>query len=80
MAVGVYVCPQSQSLWGGGEAEDEEPFLGVTSDSGGSGRKEQQGWLARQCEQHLPSLSKKQRIMGFMTSLVLGRLDLHYHL
>jgi len=65
---------KSQSLWGGGEAEDEEPFLGVTSDSGGSGRKEQQGWLARQCEQHLPSLSKKQRIMGFMTSLVLGTI------
>ena len=61
---------------GGGEGqEDEEPFLGVVSDSGGglaNNRKENQSWLARKLEENLPSLSKKQRIIGFMTSLLLG--------
>jgi hypothetical protein len=48
-------------------AEDEEPFLGVQSDAGGGvGR-----WQAA-TDGCLPSLSKKQRIIGFMTSLVLG--------
>lgn len=58
---------------GGGE-DDEEPFLGVTSDKGisGNNRKDEKSWLARKLEENLPSLSKKQRIIGFMTSLILG--------
>ena len=61
---------------GDGGQDDEEPFLGVVSDSNGgiaNNRKENQSWLARKMEENLPSLSKKQRIIGFMTSLLLGR-------
>ena len=61
---------------GDGGQDDEEPFLGVVSDSGGglaNNRKEDQSWLARKLEENLPSLSKKQRILGFMTSLLLGK-------
>ena len=63
-----------KSPFGGGAAEDdEEPFLGVSSDSGlANNRKEERSWLARKMEENLPSLSKKQRIIGFMTSLILG--------
>ena len=58
---------------GGGGEDDEEPFLGVSSDSGlANNRKEERSWLARKMEENLPSLSKKQRIIGFMTSLILG--------
>ena len=60
---------------GDGGQDDEEPFLGVVSDSNGgsaNNRKENQSWLARKMEESLPSLSKKQRILGFMTSLLLG--------
>ena len=60
---------------GDGGPDDEEPFLGVVSDSNGgsaNNRKENQSWLARKMEESLPSLSKKQRILGFMTSLLLG--------
>ena len=62
---------------GDGGQEDEEPFLGVVSDSNGgsaNNRKENQSWLARKMEESLPSLSKKQRILGFMTSLLLGKI------
>lgn len=59
----------------GSNEEDEEPFLGVSSDSGiSNNRREEQSWLARKLEANLPSLSKKQRIIGFMTSLVLGTI------
>ena len=58
----------------GSNEEDEEPFLGVSSDPGiSNNRKEQQSWIAKKLEENLPSLSKKQRIIGFMTSLVLGK-------
>ena len=62
---------------GDGGQDDEEPFLGVVSDSNGgiaNNRKENQSWLARKMEESLPSLSKKQRILGFMTSLLLGKI------
>jgi len=60
----------------GGTEDDEEPFLGVTSDKGisGNNRKDEKSWLARKLEENLPSLSKKQRIIGFMTSLILGTI------
>ena len=58
----------------GSNEEDEEPFLGVSTDSGiSNNRRDQQSWIARKMEENLPSLSKKQRIIGFMTSLVLGK-------
>ena len=65
-----------KSPFGAGE-EDEEPFLGVSTDSGmAKNRKEEErSWLARKMEENLPSLSKKQRIIGFMSSLVLGKND-----
>jgi len=50
--------------------EDEEPFLGVQVD-----KNEDSGWFgaAKTPENsYLPSLSKKQRILGFMTSILLG--------
>lgn len=60
--------------FGSGE-DDEEPFLGVSSDSGmANNRKEERSWLARKMEENLPSLSKKQRIIGFMSSLILGTI------
>jgi len=54
----------------GGQADDEEPFMGVQVDA----KDSQQSWLARKAEEHLPSLSKKQRVIGFMTSLILGMI------
>ena len=63
--------------FGSGE-DDEEPFLGVSSDSGmANNRKEEKSWLARKMEENLPSLSKKQRIIGFMSSLILGNHAIH---
>ena len=64
-----------KSPWSGTGEEDEEPFLGVSSDSGiNNNRKtEEKNWLARKMEENLPSLSKKQRIIGFMSSLILGK-------
>ena len=67
---------------GDGGQDDEEPFLGVVSDSNGGlahNRKEDQSWVARKMEENLPSLSKKQRILGFMTSLLLGEHDNQKH-
>ena len=62
-----------KSPFGSGGGDDEEPFLGVASDKGmANNRKEDQSWIARKLEENLPSLSKKQRIIGFMTSLLLG--------
>ena len=40
-----------------------------SSSSGGS-----QSWFARKADEWLPSLTKKQRIIGFMTSLILGMI------
>jgi len=51
---------------GGGQEEDEEPFLGVQVDNG---QVREKGWFTTKGEEWLPSLSKKQRIIGFMTSL-----------
>ena len=73
--LGSMKLPTLKTPFGSGSGgDDEEPFLGVSSDSGlGAGnRREEQSWLARKLEENLPSLSKKQRILGFMTSLVLG--------
>jgi len=57
---------------GGGQGEDEEPFLGVKVDEGQTQAK---GWFAPRGEKDwLPSLSKKQRILGFITSLLLGTI------
>jgi len=55
----------------GGQDEDEEPFLGIQVDNG---QAKEQGWFSAKGEQWLPSLSKKQRIIGFMTSLVFGTI------
>lgn len=64
-----------KSPFGSGGGDDEEPFLGVASDKGmANNRKEDQSWIARKLEENLPSLSKKQRIIGFMTSLLLGTI------
>jgi len=58
-----------------GTPEDEEPFLGVSTDDGGFGGKpESQSWLSKKISECLPSLSKKQRIIGFMSSLILGTI------
>jgi len=54
---------------GGGQEEDEEPFVGVQVDNG---QVREKGWFTTKGEEWLPSLSKKQRIIGFMTSLGLG--------
>merc|ERR1712130_548384 len=61
---------------GGGQQEDEEPFLGVQVDDGSSSGSSggSQSWFARKADEWLPSLSKKQRIIGFMTSLILGMI------
>ena len=70
-----FKLPTLKSPFGGSSAstpEDEEPFLGVSTDDGLSGRGESQGWLAKKMAGCLPSLTKKQRIIGFMSSLVLG--------
>ena len=78
--------PSLKTPFGGGDGgqEDEEPFLGVVSDSNGGhsakNRKEDQSWLARKMEENLPSLSKKQRIIGFMTSLLLGKRGISTHI
>lgn len=58
-----------KSFGGGGQEEDEEPFLGVQVDNGQAREK---GWFTTKGEEWLPSFSKKQRIIGFMTSLGLG--------
>jgi len=49
--------------------EDEEPFLGVQVD-----KNDESGWFGSKSQENtwMPSLSKKQRILGFMTSLLLG--------
>jgi len=59
---------------GGGQQEDEEPFLGVQVDDGSSSSGGSQSWFARKADEWLPSLTKKQRIIGFMTSLILGMI------
>jgi len=57
---------------GGGDKEDQEPFLGVQVDDNQS---QSNGWFGPKTENScLPSLSKKQRIIGFMTSLLLGTI------
>lgn len=56
-----------------GTPEDEEPFLGVQVEQG----NESSGWFGKKSSPEpgcLPSLSRKQRILGFMTSLVLGAI------
>ena len=70
-----FKLPTLKSPFGGSSAstpEDEEPFLGVSTDDGKGGKGESQGWLAKKMAECLPSLTKKQRIIGFMSSLVLG--------
>merc|ERR1711934_692754 len=59
---------------GGGQQEDEEPFLGEQVDDGSSSSGGSQSWVARKADEWLPSLTKKQRIIGFMTSLILGMI------
>jgi len=59
---------------GSGQQEDEEPFLGVQVDDGGSSSGGSQSWFSRKADEWLPSLTKKQRIIGFMTSLILGMI------
>ena len=48
-------------------------FHSQVEDGTGSGSTSQ-GWLAKKADDWLPSLTKKQRIIGFMTSLVLGMI------
>lgn len=72
-----FKLPTLKSPFGGSSAstpEDEEPFLGVSTDDGKGGKGESQGWLAKKMAECLPSLTKKQRIIGFMSSLVLGAI------
>jgi len=74
--LGSMKLPTLKTPFSSGSADDEEPFLGVSTD-GGTGvnnRKESQSWFAQKMDAYLPSLSKKQRIIGFMTSLVLGTI------
>lgn len=47
--------------------EDEQPFLGVQVEEGQSS-----GWFSKENKDCCPSLSRKQRILGFVTSIVLG--------
>ena len=73
-----FKLPTLKSPFGGSSAstpEDEEPFLGVSTDDGYPSKAESQSWLAKKISGCLPSLSKKQRIIGFMSSLVLGNMD-----
>merc|ERR1712029_1055880 len=74
--LGSMKLPTLKTPFSSGNADDEEPFLGVSTDAGISvnNRKESQSWLAQKMDAYLPSLSKKQRIIGFMTSLVLGTI------
>lgn len=58
----------------GSPQEDEEPFLGVQVGDGTESGSASQSWLAKKADDWLPSLTKKQRIIGFMTSLVLGMI------
>jgi len=58
----------------GSPQEDEEPFLGVQVEDGTGSGQASQSWLAKKADDWLPSLTKKQRIIGFMTSLVLGMI------
>jgi len=72
-----FKLPTLKSPFGGSSAstpEDEEPFLGVSTDEGYNSKAESQSWIAKKLSECLPSLSKKQRIIGFMTSLVLGTI------
>ena len=48
-------------------------FYSQVEDGTGSGSASQ-SWLAKKADDWLPSLTKKQRIIGFMTSLVLGMI------
>jgi len=59
---------------GSGQPEDEEPFLGVQVDDGNGSSGGSQSWFSRKADDWLPSLTKKQRILGFMTSLILGMI------
>lgn len=71
-----FKLPTLKTPFGGstaGTPEDEEPFLGVSTDDGGyGGKQESQSWVAEKISSCLPSLSKKQRIIGFMSSLIFG--------
>merc|ERR1712004_63008 len=58
----------------GSPQEDEEPFLGVQVEDGTGSGSASQSWLAKKADDWLPSLAKKQRIIGFMTSLVVGMI------
>merc|ERR1712004_721014 len=58
----------------GSPQEDEEPFLGVQVQDGTGSGSASQSYLAKKADDWLPSLTKKQRIIGFMTSLVLGMI------
>jgi len=58
----------------GSPQEDEEPFLGVQVEDGTGSGSASQSWLVKKADDWLPSLTKKQRIIGFMTSLVLGMI------
>lgn len=58
----------------GSPQEDEEPFLGVQVGDGTESGSASQSWLAKKADDWLPSLTKKQRIIGFMTSLVFGMI------
>jgi len=53
---------------GAGTPEDEEPFLGVQTEQS----KSTSSWFKKEEHTCCPSMSKKQRILGFVTSLVLG--------
>lgn len=62
--------PTFKSPFGGGQSDDQEPFLDNEEESSNSS-----GWFgAKQSTgpSWIPSLSKKQRIFGFMSSLMLG--------
>jgi hypothetical protein len=76
-ALSAFKLPTLKTPFGGSSAstpEDEEPFLGVSADGGHAGKTESQSWLAKKISGCLPSLSKKQRIIGFMGSLILGTI------
>merc|ERR1719158_1330393 len=44
------------------------------SEGGYGGKQESQSWVAEKISSCLPSLSKKQRIIGFMSSLIFGTI------
>ena len=49
-------------------------FINVQVDDGSSNSSGSPSWFGRKADEWLPSLSKKQRIIGFMTSLILGMI------